>query len=47
MHTIAAIFSAATWASAGELNAPATATIIDFHRRHFVTEATDRRYLRV
>ena len=44
---IAAIFSAAMSASAGELNALATATIIDFYRRHFVTEATDRHYLRV
>jgi Na+/proline symporter len=34
-------------ASAGELNALATATIIDFYRRHFVTDATDRHYLRV
>jgi SSS family solute:Na+ symporter len=44
---IAAIFAAAMSASAGELNALATATIIDFYRRHFVTDATDRHYLRV
>jgi Na+/proline symporter len=44
---IAAIFSAAMSASAGELNALATATIIDFYRRHFVQEASDRHYLRV
>jgi Na+/proline symporter len=44
---IAAIFSAAMSASAGELNALATATIIDFYRRHFVTQATDAHYLTV
>jgi Na+/proline symporter len=44
---LAAIFAAAMSASAGELNALATATIIDFYRRHFVPEATDRHYLRV
>jgi solute:Na+ symporter, SSS family len=44
---IAAIFSAAMSASAGELNSLATATIIDFYRRHFVTGATDRHYLLV
>ena len=42
---IAAIFAAAMSASGGELNALATATIIDFYRRHFVKEATDRHYL--
>src|SRR5207237_6298263 len=42
---IAAIFAAAMSASGGELNALATATIIDFYRRHLVTEATDRHYL--
>ena len=41
---IAAIFAAAMSASGGELNALATATIIDFYRRHFVTDA-DRRAL--
>jgi solute:Na+ symporter, SSS family len=44
---IAAIFAAAMSASGGELNALATATIIDFYRRHFVKEATDRHYLAV
>ena len=44
---IAAIFAAAMSASGGELNALATATIIDFYRRHFVKEASDRHYLRV
>jgi solute:Na+ symporter, SSS family len=42
---IAAIFAAAMSASAGELNALATATIIDFYRRHFVTGASDAHYL--
>jgi Na+/proline symporter len=42
---IAAIFAAAMSASAGELNALATATIIDFYRRHFVQSATDAHYL--
>ena len=44
---IAAIFAAAMSASGGELNALATATIIDFYRRHFVTKATDTHYLAV
>jgi Na+/proline symporter len=44
---IAAIFAAAMSASAGELNALATATIIDFYRRLFVKEAEDRHYLLV
>jgi Na+/proline symporter len=44
---IAAIFAAAMSASGGELNALATATIIDFYRRHFVTSATDAHYLLV
>ena len=44
---LAAIFAAAMSASAGELNALATATIIDFYRRHFVQQASDRHYLRV
>ena len=42
---IAAIFAAAMSASGGELNALATATVIDFYRRHFV-QAGDRRALR-
>jgi SSS family transporter len=44
---IAAIFTAAMSASGGELNALATATIIDFYRRHFVKSASDEHYLRV
>jgi solute:Na+ symporter, SSS family len=44
---IAAIFAAAMSASAGELNALATATIIDFYRRHFVKQAADSHYLAV
>ena len=43
---IAAIFAAAMSASGGELNALATATVIDFYRRHLVTAADDRHYLR-
>ena len=44
---IAAIFVASMSASGGELNALATATIIDFYKRHFVREAEDAHYLRV
>ena len=44
---IAAIFAAAMSASGGELNALATATIIDFYRRHFVKDATDAHYVLV
>ena len=44
---IAAIFAAAMSASGGELNALATATIIDFYRRHFVKAGTDAHYLLV
>src|SRR4029079_18248489 len=44
---IAAIFAAAMSASGGELNALATATIIDFYKRHFVTTAADAHYLLV
>ena len=44
---IAAIFAAAMSASAGELNALATSTIIDFYKRHFVSEAPDSHYLSV
>src|SRR5437762_2389709 len=44
---IAAIFVAAMSASGGELNALATATIIDFYRRHFVKNASETHYLRV
>jgi Na+/proline symporter len=42
---IAAIFAAAMSASGGELNALATATVIDFYRRHFVKDATDSHYV--
>src|SRR5262249_16944309 len=44
---IAAIFMAAMSASGGELNALATATIIDFYRRLWVKDASDAHYLRV
>ncbi len=44
---IAAIFAAAMSASGGELNALATATIIDFYRRHFVKAASESHYLLV
>src|SRR5262245_3576678 len=44
---IAAILAASMSASGGELNALATATIIDFYRRHFVKSADDAHYLRV
>ncbi len=43
---IAAIFAAAMSASGGELNALATATVIDFYRRHFVKDAADAHYVR-
>jgi Na+(H+)/acetate symporter ActP len=42
---IAAIFAAAMSASGGELSALASATIIDFYRRHFVREAPERHYV--
>ena len=42
---IAAIFAAAMSASGGELNALATATVIDFYRRYAVKEAPDSHYL--
>jgi solute:Na+ symporter, SSS family len=42
---IAAIFVAAMSASGGELNALATATIIDFYRRYFVKTASDSHYV--
>jgi solute:Na+ symporter, SSS family len=44
---IAAIFAAAMSTASGELNSLATATIIDFYRRHFVSAATDAHYLTV
>src|SRR5436305_8447219 len=42
---IAAIFVAAMSASGGELNALATATIIDFYRRYFVKTGSDAHYV--
>ena len=44
---IAAIFAAAMSSIAAELNSLATATVIDFYRRHFRKEAPDAHYLRV
>jgi solute:Na+ symporter, SSS family len=44
---MAAIFTAAMSASGGELNALATATIIDFYKRHFVRHASESHYLNV
>jgi solute:Na+ symporter, SSS family len=44
---IAAMFAAAMSTASGELNSLATATIIDFYRRHFVTHASDSHYLLV
>ena len=44
---IAAIFAAAMSAASGELSSLTSATIIDFYKRHFVKEATDRHYLYV
>lgn len=44
---IAAIFAAAMSASSGELNALATATVMDVYRRHIRKEASDAHYLRV
>lgn len=43
---IAAIFAAAMSSISAELNALATATTIDFYRRHFQTDADDRHYVR-
>jgi Na+/proline symporter len=42
---IAAIFAAAMSSISAELNSLATATTIDFYRRHFKTEANDRHYV--
>jgi Na+(H+)/acetate symporter ActP len=44
---IAAIFAAAMSASAGEMNALATATVIDVYRRHIKKAAPDAHYLLV
>jgi Na+(H+)/acetate symporter ActP len=43
---IAAIFAAAMSSISAELNALATATTIDFYRRHFKKEASDTHYVR-
>ncbi len=43
---IAAIISAAMSASSGELNALATATVMDFYRRHINPKGPDSAYLR-
>lgn len=43
---IAAIFAAAMSSISAELNALATATTIDFYRRHFKKEADDKHYVR-
>jgi solute:Na+ symporter, SSS family len=42
---IAAIFAAAMSASGGELNALATASVIDFYRRHFVKAGSEAHYI--
>jgi len=42
---IAAIFAAAMSSISAELNALATATTIDFYRRHFKKEGTDKEYV--
>jgi SSS family solute:Na+ symporter len=44
---IAAMFAAAMSTASGELNSLATATIIDFYRRHFVRQESDSHYLTV
>jgi SSS family transporter len=44
---IAAIFAAAMSATAGELSALSTASVIDFYRRFIRSEATDRHFLMV
>ncbi len=43
---IAAIFAAAMSSISAELNALATASTIDFYRRHFKPDGTDREYVR-
>jgi SSS family transporter len=43
---IAAIFAAAMSSISAELNSLATATTIDFYRRHFKTDADDKHYVR-
>ncbi len=43
---IAAIFAASMSSVAAELNALATATTIDFYRRHFKKDGTDKQYVK-
>jgi Na+/proline symporter len=43
---IAAIFAAAMSSISAELNALATASTIDFYKRHFKQDGTDRQYVR-
>jgi uncharacterized sodium:solute symporter family permease YidK len=43
---IAAIFAASMSTVAAELNSLATATVIDFYKRHYVPNGTDAQYLR-
>ncbi|MDH5380735.1 MAG: sodium:solute symporter, partial [Cyclobacteriaceae bacterium] len=42
---LAVIFSAAMSSTAGELNALGSTSLVDFHKRFFVTNGTDRHYL--
>lgn len=44
---IAAIFAAAMSSISAELNSLATATTIDFYRRHYKPEADDRHYVKI
>ncbi len=44
---IAAIFAAAMSSIAAELNSLATASVMDFYRRYFRKEATDKHFLRI
>jgi Na+(H+)/acetate symporter ActP len=44
---IAAIFAAAMSTASGEMSALASATVIDFYTRHFVTDKSDAHYLMV
>jgi Na+/proline symporter len=44
---IAAIFAAAMSSISAELNALATATTIDFYRRHYKPQADDRHYVKI
>ncbi len=44
---IAAMFAAAMSTASGELSALSSATVIDFYKRHWVKDATDKHYLKV